>query len=221
MKKLKLFFVRKQHHKGQAFMEMAVVSLCLLILLLGMIEFGFLLNQYIVLVDAAREGARFGSNNDPYQITDPVTGNTTEDYSVIQNSFYKNIDLVIDNGTDGEAGAIAPLKFNPNEDDILISFLSIRTGGTYLISGPWHKYPNGKHPTSKLLSDPSFITNSLNTDAPNTGILIVEIFYAYQQRINAPVFTLFIPNPIQVHAYAIMPLTAAEPTPVIAPNPTP
>jgi hypothetical protein len=212
MKKLKLLFIRKQRNKGQSFMEMTIVLGVLLLLLLGMLEFGNLLNQYVNLVDGAREGARFGSNNDPF--FDPVT--KKDDYDKIQTSFYTNIDQIIDGfSTYDKAGAIAPIILNPDEDEVLISFLSIRTGGTYIPYGPWCKFCKGKHPSSKILTDHGFIAGSLNDHAPNTGVLIVEIFYAYHQLLNLPLFTSVIPNPIQVHAYAVMPLSAAEPTPVV------
>lgn len=66
-------------------------------------------------------------------------------------------------------------------------------------------------------ADPTFLTKSLSSSAPNTGLVVVEIFYAYKQLLALPLFTAFIPDPIQVHAYSIMPLSAAEPTPVIGP----
>lgn len=44
--------------KGQSLVEFAFVSLPLLLLLLGMIEFGWLLNGQLTVTSAAREGAR-------------------------------------------------------------------------------------------------------------------------------------------------------------------
>ena len=190
-------------------MEMTIILGILLLLLMGMVEFGNLLNQYINLVDGAREGARFGSNQDPF--SDPVTNQ--DNYAVVQDSFYQKICVIVDGCDTGESGSIAPIELKAeNGDDVLISFLSIRTGGTYIVYGPWPQYHNR---TSKILTDPAFITGSLNVNAPNTGVLIVEIFYAYKQLLGLPIFTVVIPNPIPVHAYAIMPLSAAEPTPVI------
>jgi len=190
-------------------MEMTVVLFILLLLLMGVVEFGNLMNEYINLVDGVREGARFGSNNDPFELPDGSVN-----YSVVQTSFYENIDQVIEGfGTEEAAGSISPLVLDESRDDILISFISTQDGDVLATYGPWCKYCNGQ--TSRLLNDPGFIEGSLNEDAPNTGILIVEIFYAYDQLLNMPIFTQFIPNPIEVHAYSIMPLSAAEPTPCI------
>jgi hypothetical protein len=213
MKKVKLLSMPKQHNKGQSFMEMALILGVLLLLLLGMIEFGNLLNQYINLVDGAREGARFGSNNDPF--FDPVT--KQDDYTHVQDTFYEDIDKIVEGlQTYDQAGAIAPILLNPdnpNHDDVVISVISIRTNGIYIIEGT--KSMHQDNHASKILADQGFITNSLNGNAPNTGILVVEIFYAYNQILGLPIFTVVIPNPIEVHAYAIMPLSAAEPTPDI------
>lgn len=214
MKKIKLFFVLKQHNKGQAFMEMAILIIFLLIMVLGMVEFGNLLNQYISLVDGAREGARFGSNNDPFY--DEIA--KKDIYGAPQESFFTKIDTIVEGtGKPDDAGAIAPIILNYKKypDDVVISFISVRTGGSYITYGPWSSHK--KQLTSKILDDPDFISGSLDSAAPNTGILIVEIFYNYEQIMNSPIFTMFVPNPIPVHAYAVMPLSGAEPTPVVGP----
>jgi hypothetical protein len=51
----------------------------------------------------------------------------------------------------------------------------------------------------------------LDSSAPPTGVLLIEIFYNYPQVLKLPVFTAFVQDPMPVYAYAIMPLTAAEP----------
>lgn len=47
-----------QNNRGQAMVEMALVLPLLLLILAGTIEFGRVLNQYLVVTAAAREGAR-------------------------------------------------------------------------------------------------------------------------------------------------------------------
>jgi hypothetical protein len=47
---------------------------------------------------------------------------------------------------------------------------------------------------------------------PPSGVLLIEVFYNYDQQLNLPLFNVV--NPIPVYSYAIMPLSAAEPTPV-------
>ncbi|RQD73605.1 MAG: hypothetical protein D5R97_09185 [Candidatus Syntrophonatronum acetioxidans] len=48
----------KGNDKGQTLVEFALVLLPLLLILLGIIEFGWLLNGHITITSAAREGAR-------------------------------------------------------------------------------------------------------------------------------------------------------------------
>ena len=61
----------------------------------------------------------------------------------------------------------------------------------------------------------------LVADAPNAGVLLVEIFYNYPQLLKLPVFSnssflgvrfSLIPDPIPVYVYTIMPISSAEPT---------
>jgi TadE-like protein len=52
---------------------------------------------------------------------------------------------------------------------------------------------------------------------PNRGFVAVEFYYCYEQVLNIPFITVFIPNPMRLHAYTIMPLPAAAPTPTPKP----
>ena len=54
-------FRRKQASRGQALVEFALVVLPLLLLIVGIVQFGLLLNANVTLTNAAREGARAGS----------------------------------------------------------------------------------------------------------------------------------------------------------------
>jgi len=55
-----------KNNRGQALVEFALVLPVLLLLIIGSMEFGLVINQYMVLAEAAREGARsaaLGSSN--------------------------------------------------------------------------------------------------------------------------------------------------------------
>ena len=52
---------RKSGQKGQALVETTFMLLAVLLLLMGIIEFGFLFYTYVRVSNAAREGARAGS----------------------------------------------------------------------------------------------------------------------------------------------------------------
>jgi Flp pilus assembly protein TadG len=47
--------------RGQSLVEFALVLMPLFIILLGIIQFGFVFNSYVTLTNAAREGARIGT----------------------------------------------------------------------------------------------------------------------------------------------------------------
>lgn len=49
------------------------------------------------------------------------------------------------------------------------------------------------------------------------GFVAVEVYYCYDQVLSLPIFTIFVPDPLMIHAYTIMPLPAAAPTPTPKP----
>jgi hypothetical protein len=53
----------------------------------------------------------------------------------------------------------------------------------------------------------------MNTTAPGSGIVLVEIYYNYPQLLKLPVFEQVLPDPMLVYAYSFMPLSSAAPTP--------
>jgi hypothetical protein len=79
-------------------------------------------------------------------------------------------------------------------------------------SGEWSKY--GKETSQFATSDLSAL---IDPGAPNTGVVVVEVFYDYPQKFKLPWITAFVPDPIKVRTLTIMPLVAAEPTPTPLP----
>jgi hypothetical protein len=73
-----------------------------------------------------------------------------------------------------------------------------------------------------IRSDPHYtasrVQSLLLSAAPaNKGYVAVEVYYCYEQVLGIPIITDFIPNPLQIRAYTIMPLPAAQPTPTPIP----
>jgi Flp pilus assembly protein TadG len=60
MAAMKSFKQRAESERGAELIEFALVFPLLLLLVLGMVDFGFLFQRYEVLTNAAREGARLG-----------------------------------------------------------------------------------------------------------------------------------------------------------------
>jgi TadE-like protein len=220
---MKRFFARMRTNKrGQSFVELMLVALILALLLAGVVEFGFLLNNYLHVLDGGREAARYSANS--VAIAD--NGASIQDFyinTVIQAlRVMSPVELVGNNG-----------------DDIVISVFSI--AGSSVIRFPdsngWSLcanyadqlfYPPYQtvaaldtanwdsctvRATEFTLSD---VQSLLDAAAPPSGVLIVEIYYNYPQILGLPIFSVFL-NPIPVYTYSVMPLSSAEPTPTPRP----
>jgi len=56
----------RRQPRGQSFIELMLVVLFLGLILAGMVEFGFLLNNYLHVLDGSREAARYSSSSTPF-----------------------------------------------------------------------------------------------------------------------------------------------------------
>jgi hypothetical protein len=120
---------------------------------------------------------------------------------------------------------------NPNNNfldpaegnDIIISAFSFTEGVGITARHPdangWSYAVDLDFPEDKVSAfTTTDVTNSLvDMNAPNTGYILVEIYYNYHHKLALPWITPFISNPLLLHAYAFMPLTSAEPTPTPIP----
>ena len=182
---------KNKNENGQSFVELSLVVVFLMILVAGIVEFGFMLNNYLNLVDASREAVRFSSNFDPF-----------DELGNLDNNFF------IQTGQLTEE-VLAPLVLDPTVgDDIVITFFSIGDG-IYI------RYPNDNgwsvYGTQVSQLSNTEIQSRLDSNAPPTGVLLVEIYYNYPHVLGLPLFTVFVRDPMPVYVYAIMPLAAAEP----------
>jgi hypothetical protein len=218
--------------RGQSFVELMLVVSILMLILAGVVEFGFLLNNYLHVLDGTREAARFSNTSVAF---DPKT------YAINELFYYYTAVQA--------ANTMEPIRLDPAKgDDIIVSVLSV--AGTSVVRRPsatgwslcanytgfvdyfWTNDPN--HPIDPLqsvsaisagLADPNWyscpvhashlsdadIQARLDANAPNAGVLIVEILYNYPQLLKLPVFSNFLPDPILTYVYTIMPISSAEP----------
>jgi hypothetical protein len=222
---IKQIFIRPHDKKaGQSFVELALVVLILALMLSGVVEFGFLLNTYLKLLDGTREGARYANNGVAFE-WDTGLG----DYVSLQ-SFYVNT-------AKETLQVMSPIVLNGNRgDDVVISVFSV--GGTpstpTIVRWPagysfgWNVCENrldagiasviNAADWSSCTARRSNFTSAMilarmNPNAPANGVLLVEVFYKYPQLLKLPVFEQVIPDPIPVYTYSIMPLSSAAPTP--------
>jgi len=225
----------KRNKRGQSFIELMLVTLLLALMLAGAVEFGFLMNNYLHVVDGAREAARVFNSS--------VAFNTNE--SIIDNFYYQTALQA--------AVTMWPVMLNPDlGDDIVISVIGLRGSNI-------HRFPvedpqgwslcrhyaafkafeisanSGLLPT-ELASDgwnscSAHASRISDTDiaarvgiySQQAGMLLVEIFYDYPQTLKLPIFSngdffgtrfSIIPDPIPLYVYTVMPMSSAEPTAV-------
>ncbi len=210
-----MFFLRRKvlsekRSKAQSALELTLVLSVLLLILTAMVEFGVLLNQYIDVQDAARTGTREASVADP--IADPA--------------LFFNIDhgvpsIVINSLKPIQLNPACPRPGTPGDgpdnpcDDIVISVYSVLKGSTPTRLYHVSVYSGSSNRSSRFT--PAQIGARLNSSAPNTGLIVIEIFYSYPQMLKLPFVTAVVPDPIPLHIFSIMPLSAAEPTPTPRP----
>jgi len=76
-----------RNEKGQSLVEFAILLPVLLLLLMGILEFGLMLNSYLTINNSAREGARLGivagSNIEIKQLINNISPNLDSKYVVI------------------------------------------------------------------------------------------------------------------------------------------
>jgi Flp pilus assembly protein TadG len=206
---------------GQSLVELALFFPIILVMLSGLIEFGFLLNDYLNLMDGPREGARLAVDISPFVNGDDEQAN---------DDFYKNIALQVTN-------SINPYVLDNTTDDVVISAYAIRynivtktypTGAAAAKNGPGpddiHWYGgyytlfnnfSPKVTETTIQSKLSDITYSgdavLSKPDLRNGLVAVEMFYAYKQKLALPWITVFVPDPIHLHMYAISPLPGGAP----------
>ena len=65
-------------------------------------------------------------------------------------------------------------------------------------------------------ADPVFTAAAMqsylnNTAMPNKGFVVVEVIFCYHQVLNLPFISQFLPNPMKIHTYTVMPLPPRSP----------
>jgi hypothetical protein len=220
--------------RGQSLVELAIFFPIIMLMLSGLIEFGFLLNYYLNLMDGPREAARYAVDVSPFE--GEAVDNRIHFY---YNPSYDDTGCTTDCAP-GVAqmviDAIQPYQLDPATDDIVIKVLAIEDNGTVhsfpsydpsngiTVGGEFSlnsylkaKNPSGSYPyiaTSKISG--TEIATKLISGTKKSGAIVVELFYSYKQQLALPWITMVVPNPIPLHMYAISPLPAATP-----PDPTP
>ena len=219
---------RSKTQRGQSLTETALIIPVLLLVLSGLVEFGLFLNQYLALQDSTRNAARFAADSLYYvRDSDPVC-DTTRDFfrqaaCLVSQELRQDHPLIVlsDNGTpnDPTDDILDPAR----GDEILISVFTVTSGSPTRVTARfpqsegemgWSYAIDSGHGSRNATSHFSNadIEANIGTSIPSTGFVLVEIIYHYDHMLGLPWLTAFIPDPIELHAYSLMPNVSAEPT---------
>jgi hypothetical protein len=118
----------KRNERGQSMVEMALAFPILLLVLAGTLEVGKYFNDYLTLLDATRESARFAADQEYSRVIEPLydpadsNENTYITSGQCDNDFYRQAAcLVLQN--------ISGFRFDPAVDDVVVSTFSIGSDG--------------------------------------------------------------------------------------------
>lgn len=233
----------KRKDQGQSFVELALVVPVLLFLLVGFVEVGGIVYNYLSLLDVAREAARFAADRDPEVLNGDMSNypiSACEDDAL---HYYLDTACVIIG-----SGFNPDIDLDPATDDVAISVFTIDDnmvdrrrpedgdGVWSLYSDNWTKNCDGTLRSTtpffdQEVGDP-WVSVAPPTAGPGTptptpgggsggptdkGVVVVEIYYCHHQLVNMPILSDLIPNPIPLHAFSVMPAPEAAPTPTPLP----
>lgn len=203
--------------KAQSLVEFAISLPIIILLLTGMVEFGFMLNTYLSLQDAVRSTARRYSTINPYN----ADGSTNPAF--FQDAAQYLVELLAPSN-DPQARQI---PMDPNRDNVLISLIGVQVNETTnpnsiqsiiryadVEGAAYYKLFSATDPSTRY-SDAQiedFLTANGN-EPVDAGLLIVELYYGYEGVLNLPWTRPFMSpeNPAMLYVSVIMPSIYAKP----------
>jgi hypothetical protein len=192
---------------GQGLLELAVILPVLLILLMGMVEIGYALRDYLILVNACREGCRFAARG---RFSDQdVEARVVSAGGVVRRGGI-DVPFLYTHETDGNTGIIVSHVYMDSAGDVP-TYTASYTG----------VLPSGAGTVRKIAEEDSQIdqvrlverhgpaTQSINATREAAGyeqmgnhIVVVEVFYMHHPLWNNPFVPL--PDPWMLRAQTEM-----------------
>jgi hypothetical protein len=228
--------------KGQSLIELALIVPLILLMLLAMVEVGFLIFNYLNAMDLTREAARFASVRDwrsatpggatPLYCQDP-------DRDVLD--FYKDTACFF---VDSTLNANLPFS-TTNYSDVTISVFVVVSDTNATVArrlpfgqtdadgdpidpdgdGVWSQYNDNwkKDCDGNIIhEEPVFSDEDIEAmfldDAPKAkGLVLVEGYICYDMLLYVPLLSDVVGSPFRIHTYTFMPAPEAIPTPTPIP----
>ncbi len=206
---------RKRRHlfRGQSIVEFTLLLPLLLMLLSSLIEFGFMVNEYLDLIDTTRETARYLADQDPFEAGVAYReAFYIEGYDEMANTLERAGWIHLDTTVDDLVISIFSITSNTGVARYPVQWNDTRTdcGGPNGGAMGWRLYCNK---TSKFTNEDVLnrFSAGTSTTPPNNGIVLVEIYYNYHMRLGLPWLTGIVGSTIELHAYSFAPNPHAEP----------
>jgi hypothetical protein len=214
IKPKKVLLQKTKTQRAQSMVEFAIALPILMLLLTGMVEFGFMLNTYLSIQDAARTTAR------RYSTINPFNADGTDNITYYQDAALYAVELLAPTG-DPQTRQIV---LEEDRDNILISLIGVEVDEsttpdeiasiTRYSGGEYYQLYGDTDPPTTYLDDniTAFLTTG-GAEPADAGLLIVEIYYGYEGTLNLPwMRPLFSPeNPSMLYVSVVMPTIYAKP----------
>ncbi|GAB4498868.1 MAG: hypothetical protein OHK003_12680 [Anaerolineales bacterium] len=204
----------KRRLRAQSMVEFAITLPILLLLLTGMVEFGFMLNTYLSIQDAARSAAR------RFSITNPFNPDGSDNPAFYQSVAEYTVDLLAPAG-DPETRQIV---LDATRDNILVSLIGVEVDEStdpdsitsiirYSGAQYYKHFGNTNPPTAYTDSAIAGLMTANGAEPSDAGLLIIEIYYGYEGTLNLPwTRPFFSPNnPSMLYVSVVMPTIYAKP----------
>lgn len=120
--------------RGQSLVEFALVLIPLLLLILGVVQFGLIFNSYVTMTNAAREGARTGTIY-VYDRTSSKADNDTARNAAIRTSVLASMNLLAKTSPQFADGDLAITYALPAG----VTDTETRTGQTVTVRATYHQ----------------------------------------------------------------------------------
>ena len=193
---------KKTRQSGQSFVEMAITLPLILLVFFGMVEVGFGAHSYLVVTNASREGARFGSRGVHVPIDD-IT-------AVVETAIENTLEVVYD-GVDANTTIIITQIDIDENGDYTIFDQGVR-GSLAVTSSICEPLDDPCDPHDLDLQE--FIDSNVSFNATeglcnerdgcNSDFVVVEVFHMFESAIVSGFARELIGSPFEVTGRAIM-----------------
>jgi Flp pilus assembly protein TadG len=195
----------RRNVEGQGLVELALALPVLLITFLGMVELAFLLRTYLVVVNVNREAARFASRGGAF--TDEQVVNWA------QNSFSGQLPYQFEGAEANTKIVITRCRVYPNypTGDRKETECPSKGYGTLGVDSKIdpEAYAAKLEAENDKFND-DLVSSGLDVVRTSQDVVLVEIFYAHQEVLGAPIIDWVFPDEMVVYSRTVMRIGAVS-----------